>query len=125
MIYDTEFAGEATRCVPSHVQVNFTLSGTCWCSTNEEFHHHRGPVTIVSVKAANKCLDVRGAAFTNGTPVQMYARSESSHLSVNSEGYINIFLPITQLRLQRHKRAEICLPPRLWSYPRFWNQLLP
>jgi hypothetical protein len=125
MTYDTEFAEQSTRCAPSHVKANFILSGTYWCSTNDEFHHRRGPVTIVSVKAANKCLDVRGAAFTNGTPVQMYASSKPSGPFVNSEDYIKILAPIPQLRLQRHKRAEICLPQRLWPYPRFWNQLLP
>ncbi|KAF5327900.1 hypothetical protein D9619_004901 [Psilocybe cf. subviscida] len=50
MIYDTEYTEESTAYASPR----------------------RGPVTIVPVKGANKCLDVRGANFQNGTPVQIY-----------------------------------------------------
>ncbi|KAJ7837686.1 carbohydrate-binding module family 13 protein [Mycena olivaceomarginata] len=42
-----------------------------FCSTGIIPNLQTGPSTIQPVGQSNKCLDVRGAVFANGTPVQM------------------------------------------------------
>ncbi|KAJ7917764.1 carbohydrate-binding module family 13 protein [Mycena leptocephala] len=42
-----------------------------FCPTGTIPNLQTGPTTIQPVGYSNKCLDVRGAVFANGTPVQM------------------------------------------------------
>ncbi|KAK7055961.1 carbohydrate-binding module family 13 protein [Favolaschia claudopus] len=43
-----------------------------FCPTGTIPNFVKGPLTIQPVGQSNKCLDVRGAVYANGTPVQIY-----------------------------------------------------
>ncbi|KAJ7921823.1 G-X-X-X-Q-X-W domain-containing protein [Mycena leptocephala] len=82
----TAFPAPQSGVPPTAPLLECPQADTGFCPTGTIANLQTGPTTIQPVGYSNKCLDVRGAVFANGTPVQMQCNGSQAQKWIIKRG---------------------------------------